>query len=62
MVYISYFKNLEKHTLGPYLTVRPNGQGAATRDTWTQYEVQTPNGEFHSITVPHQYHSIQSHK
>ena len=60
MVYISYFENLEKHILGPYLTISPNGQGAAIGDTWTQYEVQTPSGEFYNIAVPHQYHSIQS--
>lgn len=60
MVYISYFENLEKHILGPYLTINPNGQGAAIGDTWTQYEVQTPSGEFCNITVPHQYHSIQA--
>ena len=60
-IYISYFKDSEPITLGPFLTVSPAGYGLGIGQNWVAYEVQTKSGDFYRITIP-TYHTFSTRK
>lgn len=51
-LYITYFKNCTRHTLGPFHTLAPDGCGDVIGQDWICYRAQRDYGDVQRITVP----------
>ena len=57
-IYIRWTEGGERHCVGPFYSVSPDGNGQCIGQNWAAYQVYTKGSKFERVIVPTKYHTI----